>query len=116
MAAEQKVYVEFPATEFDSIEKFFAATFGWSFMDYGPEYRAFRAATFDGCFYQSSGKSRTDQGSALVVLFSDDLEATRDQVLANGGTLSKDIFPFPGGRRFQFLDPHGNELAVWSDK
>jgi len=44
------------------------------------------------------------------------LESTRDRVIKNGGRIHKDIFDFPGGRRFQFFDPHGNELAVWSEK
>ena len=59
--------------------------------------------------------ANTANGSALVILYANDLEATREKVLACGGRIVEDIFSFPGGRRFQFADPHGNELAVWSD-
>ncbi len=114
---DQKIdYVEFPAADFDSIQTFYEKAFGWSFTDYGPEYRAFTDEKIDGGFYRSDLRSSTENGSALVVLFAKNLEATRDRVVASGGTLAKDIFSFPGGRRFQFKDPHGNELAVWSDK
>jgi len=70
----------------------------------------------DGGIYKSKLRSTTENGAALVILYADDLEATRKRVLANNGTICKEIFSFPGGRRFQFFDPHGNELAVWSDK
>ncbi len=115
--SDQKIdYVEFPATDFDSVQAFYEKAFGWSFTDYGPEYRAFTDEKLDGGFYKSELRSSTENGSALVVLYATDLEATRDRVVASGGALTKDIFSFPGGRRFQFKDPHGNELAVWSDK
>ncbi|MGI9455487.1 MAG: VOC family protein [Aeoliella sp.] len=117
MPADQKIdYVEFPAENFDAVEAFYSAAFGWSFTNYGPEYRAFADGKLDGGFYKSTLKSSTASGAALVILFASDLEATQDRVVANGGQVCKDIFSFPGGRRFQFLDPHGNELAVWSDK
>lgn len=109
-------YVELPASDFDAFEAFFSGTFGWTFTDYGPDYRAFNDGQLDGGIYRSDKCSTTDSGAALVILYAEDLEATRDRVLSNGGKLSKEIFAFPGGRRFQFLDPHGNELAVWSDK
>ena len=117
MPSDQKIdYVEFPANDFDSIESFYASTFGWSFTDYGPQYRSFSDGKIDGGFRKSDVQSSTANGAALVVLFSEDLEATRDRIVANGGRICKEIFSFPGGRRFHFLDPHGNELAVWSDK
>lgn len=109
-------YVEFFASDFDAVEAFYSAVFGWTFTDYGPEYRAFNDGRLDGGFRNGEPRSHTESGGALVILFADDLEATRDRVLAHGGTLTADIFSFPGGRRFQFLDPHGNELAVWSDR
>jgi predicted enzyme related to lactoylglutathione lyase len=107
-------YVELPAADLDKVEAFYAAVFGWRFTDYGPEYRAFADGKLDGGFYRSELCSSTSTGAALIVLFADNLEVVHAQVLANGGTIHKDIFDFPGGRRFHFLDPHGNELAVWS--
>lgn len=109
-------YVEFPASDFDVLELFYSKTFGWTFTDYGSEYRAFNDGSLDGGIFKSDAKSTTATGAALVILYADDLEATLQRVLANGGQTSKEIFSFPGGRRFQFFDPHGNELAVWSDK
>ena len=117
MPQDQKIdYVEFPAADFDAIEKFYTDAFGWKFTDYGPEYRAFNDGNLDGGFFRSPLKSTTALGSALVILYATDLEATRDKVVACGGEIAAEIFSFPGGRRFQFLDPSGNELAVWSDK
>ncbi len=117
MPEDRKIdYVELPATSLDEVETFYAQTFGWTFTDYGPTYRAFSDGRLDGGFFSSELRSTTASGAALIVLFAKDLETTRDAVVANGGTLSKAIFSFPGGRRFHFLDPHGNELAVWSDR
>jgi predicted enzyme related to lactoylglutathione lyase len=113
---DQKIdYIEFPAADFDAVQAFYEKAFGWTFVDYGPEYRAFNDGKLDGGFRRAEEKSLTEHGAALVILFAKDLEATRDKVAASGGTIVQDIFSFPGGRRFQFADPHGNELAVWSD-
>ena len=117
MPADKKInYVEFPAADFDVIEAFYTNTFGWAFTDFGPEYRVFNDGQFDGGFFKSDLCSSTANGAALVVLFAEDLEGLQDSILTNGGRICKEIFSFPGGRRFHFLDPHGNELAVWSDK
>ena len=117
MSTDQRIdYVEFPSSDFDAFEAFYSKTFGWTFTDYGLEYRAFNDGQLDGGIYQSELRSTTEHGAALVIMYATNLEATRDQVVANGGRICKEIFSFPGGRRFQFLDPHGNELAVWSDK
>ena len=114
---DQKIdYLEFWAGDFDAVQAFYEATFGWTFTDYGPEYRAFSDGKLDGGFRFGDKKALADEGAPLVVLYAADLEATRDKVVAAGGTILKDIFSFPGGRRFQFADPHGNELAVWSDR
>jgi len=114
---DQKIdYIEFPASDMDAIETFYAKAFGWEFTEYGPEYRAFHDDKLDGGFYKSDLVSSSDQGAALVILYAANLEATRDIVVAAGGHIAADIFSFPGGRRFQFFDPHGNELGVWSDK
>jgi uncharacterized protein len=117
MPSDQKIdYIELPAKDFDAIQSFFEKAFGWSFTDYGPEYRAFTDGKIDGGFYWSDGHSSTQNGAALVILYAVDLEATRARVVSSGGTIIRDIFSFPGGRRFHFSDPNGNELAVWSDQ
>ncbi|MFK8049926.1 MAG: VOC family protein [Halioglobus sp.] len=107
-------YVEFPAKDLPATKAFFAQAFDWSFEDYGAEYAAFSNQGLDGGFYASEMVSSSDHGAALIVLYSEDLEATQAKVEAAGGTVSKAIFAFPGGRRFHFLEPSGNELAVWA--
>lgn len=116
MPTDQRInYLELPARDLDAVQHFYEGAFGWSFTDYGPEYRAFNDGTIDGGFYQAELSSSTENGAALIVLYAEDLEKTRDTVLGNGGTIIKEIFSFPGGRRFHFTDPNGNELAIWSD-
>ena len=109
-------YIELPARNFDAVQNFYEQAFGWTFTDYGPEYRAFHDGDREGGFYRADLQSTVSAGSALVILFADDLEATRKDVVDSGGKISQEIISFPGGRRFQFTDPNGNELAVWSDK
>ena len=117
MSTDQNIdYIELPAGSLDAAQAFFEKAFGWSFTDYGPDYRAFSDGKIDGGFYKSGLRSTTENGAALVVLYAQDLEKTRETVIAAGGTVVKEIFPFPGGRRFHFTDPNGNELAVWSDR
>lgn len=116
MPADRSInYVELQAADLDATEAFYSGAFGWTFVDYGPEYRAFSDGQFDGGFHRGAGLSDADTGGALVVLFAADLEATEAAVREHGGRIKREIFSFPGGRRFHFLDPHGNELAVWSD-
>ncbi|MCF0074105.1 VOC family protein [Dyadobacter sp. CY261] len=107
---EQVQYIEFLSGDIPRIKQFYAESFGWVFTDYGPGYSAFEGDYVDGGF--TSGVPV--RGSILVIIYSEDLEATRAKVLAAGGIIVKDIFEFPGGRRFQFLDPDQNELAVWA--
>lgn len=109
-------YVEFPAVNIGQTKEFFKQAFGWSFEDFGPEYSAFSNQGLDGGFYKSELKSSTDNGSALIVFYSANLEATLKKIEKAGGVIIKPIFSFPGGRRFHFTDPSGNEFAVWSDK
>jgi predicted enzyme related to lactoylglutathione lyase len=109
-------YIELPASDLDAVERFYGEAFGWSFTDYGPEYRAFSDGAFDGGFRRAEQRSSSADGSALVVLKTEGLEAARDTVLRCGGTIVTEIFAFPGGRRFHFADPVGNELAVWSER
>ena len=108
-------YVEFPARNLEATQSFFRTVFNWSFQDYGPEYTAFSDAGLEGGFFKSELQANTENGSALVVLYSPHLEETRAKIVDAGGTIVKDIFPFPGGRRFHFSEPSGNELAVWTD-
>ena len=109
-------YIELQVENIDSAKLFYGNTFGWTFEDFGPDYCAFNDGNMDGGFYVSKLSSKTSDGAALVVLYSEDIENTQKLIMENGGKIVKDIFSFPGGRRFHFEDPGGNELAVWSDK
>ena len=108
-------YVEFPAKDLKATKSFFQDIFGWVFTDYGPEYTAFSNAGLDGGFYQSDISASTAQGSALIVFYSHDIKATLRKIEAAEGLVIKPIFSFPGGYRFHFSDPSGNEYAVWTD-
>ncbi len=104
-------YVEFPGTNLPATKAFYGSAFGWIFTDYGPDYTAFERQGTDGGFVSDpSGKP----AKPLVVLYAHDLEGMEARMRQAGGTLVKPIFAFPGGRRFHFRDPSGNELAVWS--
>lgn len=109
-------YIEFPSGDFERTKGFYQSVFGWTFEDYGENYTAFKDGRLDGGFYRSPLKSDPSLGAVLVVLYADDLEGTMERVTDAGGQISTQIFSFPGGRRFHFLDPSGNELAVWSDQ
>lgn len=106
-------YIEFPAENLTEVKKFYSRTFEWKFTDYGPDYTAFTDGSMDGGF--TKGQVAKDSGP-LVILYSEQLGETLNRVEKNGGTIVKAIFDFPGGRRFHFKDPAGNQLAVWSDK
>jgi len=108
-------YVEFPARDIEATKTFFTTVFGWVFTDYGPEYTSFKDQGINGGFYKSDGASSTGTGGSLIVLYSDTLEDVLERVERAGGSVLKPIFSFPGGRRFHFAEPSGNELAVWSD-
>lgn len=109
-------YVEFPSSDLSATKLFFEKAFGWKFEDFGSEYTAFSDTGLNGGFFQSNLCARTENGSALIVFYSADLEGTMERVKAAGGEIVEAIFSFPGGRRFHFLEPSGNEFAVWSDK
>jgi len=116
MKEHEKInYVEFPAKDIEATKAFFISAFGWTFVDYGPEYTAFSNEGLDGGFYKSDLSVSTEAGSALIVFYSKDLERTQSKIENAGGTIIKPIFSFPGGRRLHFGDPNGNEYAVWSD-
>lgn len=108
-------YIELPVRDMEATKKFFTAVFAWSFVDYGPEYAAFSNGGIEGGFFKSDLVVSTEKGSVLIVFYSNDLEKTLSKIENNGGSVIKPIFSFPGGRRFHFGDPNGNELAVWSD-
>ena len=115
MPAHEKInYVEYPARDLKATKAFFQEAFGWTFVDYGPDYVAFSGQGLDGGFFRSDGAATTGNGSALVVFYSDRLEETLAKVVAAGGHVVQCIYPFPGGRRFHFTEPSGNEFAVWN--
>jgi uncharacterized protein len=107
-------YVEITVTDLEAAKEFYATAFGWALVDYGPDYAGIQG---DG---REVGGLRRDaevrRGGPLVILYSEDLEQSADAVTAAGGTIVEPIYSFPGGRRFHFADPAGNELAVWSDR
>ncbi len=117
MNEHEKVnYVELPTRNIQATKKFFTKVFGWSFQDFGPEYSAFSNQGIDGGFYKSEQNSSVSNGAALIVFYSNNLEATQVKIENGSGNIIKPIFSFPGGRRFHFIEPSGNEFAVWSDK
>lgn len=108
-------YVEFPANDFEGTKAFFSNVFGWELENAGSDYLAFVDQGVDGGFYRSDRIMASEQGSALVIFYSIDIESTQEKIKRAEGRINKAIFHFPGGRRFHFLDPNGNEFAVWSN-
>lgn len=106
-------YIEWASNDLEQTKEFYNKAFGWTFQDYGAEYVAITNGGIDGGFYLT--KSKIVNG-ALIVLYHIDLDQIKSIIISSGGLISKDVFSFPGGKRFHFLDPSGNELAVWSDK
>ena len=104
-------YIEFPAIHIEATKAFYGAVFGWKFTDYGPDYTSFEDGRLTGGFTTAG---RVVGGGPLIVIYASDLEGVQAGVLAAGGRISKEIFSFPGGRRFHFVDPNGNELSVWA--
>ena len=105
-------YIEFKVHDLEKIKTFYTATFGWTFTDYGPTYTAFSDSGIAGGF------EYTDEpivNGVLVVLYHKNLEAIEEQVKKAGGAIVLETFSFPGGRRFHFKDPTGNELTIWSE-
>jgi len=106
-------YIELPATNVAAAKQFYVKAFGWKFTDYGPDYTSFEDGRLSGGLRKADVVGRD---GVLVVIFSVDLAVAESAVKAAGGRIVQDIFSFPGGRRFHFTDPSGNELAVWSDR
>lgn len=112
---EKLNYVEFASPDLEATKLFFEQAFNWSFVDYGPEYTAFSGEGLDGGFFKADMCTSPSNGGALLVFYSNDLESTLGKVSQAGGNIVKPIFAFPGGWRFHFTEPSGNEFAVWSD-
>ncbi len=108
-------YLEVPARNLEETKRFFENVFGWSFTDYGDEYTTFEDSRLSGGFFASDHVATVDGGSVLIVIYNADLESVLARVKEQGGSIVRDIFSFPGGRRFHFTDPSGNEFAVWSE-
>ena len=105
-------YIEFPCAEAARAKAFYNAVFGWTFVDYGPSYTSFHDGRIAGGF---TTDAKVSPDGPLVVLYAQDLEGIQAKVVAAGGAIVKEIFSFPGGRRFHFADPEGNILAIWSE-
>lgn len=110
-------YVEVSVTDLARAKSFYADAFGWEFNDYGPQYAGIRGAS--GGVGDEVGGLRVDSqvrtGGPLVLLYSAALDDTLGAVTAAGGQVVAPPYAFPGGRRFEFLDPSGNQLGVWSE-
>ncbi len=112
MRAEKRIdYVEISVTDPGKAQAFFEALFGWTFQGWGDDYISFNDGRLDGGFV----RSETPSSGTLVVFYSENLERDLNRVVELGATISKDIFSFPGGSRFQFIDPTGTEYAIWSE-
>jgi hypothetical protein len=106
-------YIEFPARDISRTKAFYSELFGWKFTDYGPDYTSFEDGRLAGGF---DTHRNVASGGPLVVIYGADLEGMEKKVRQAGAEIVKEIFSFPGGRRFHFTDPNGNELAIWSDR
>lgn len=114
-AANQIDYIEFQAADLAATRKFFEGLFGWKFTDYGPDYTSFEDGRIAGGFARAEKRSTIEAGGVLVVFYHPHLEEIRAKVIALGGKITADIFAFPGGRRFHFTEPSGNECSIWSE-
>jgi hypothetical protein len=111
-------YIEFPATDIEATKRFYSQVFGWTFQDYGPDYTSFHDGRLAGGFNTGSlpaGDGGAKTRGTLVVIYASSLEETYAKVTQAGGKIVRETFGFPGGRRFHFSDPNGNELSVWSE-
>lgn len=106
-------YIELPGPDIPATKRFYGSVFGWTFMDYGPDYVAFECNGRNGGF--NAERKVVASGGPLVVLYAADLDVMEAKVRAVGAEITE-RHEFPGGRRFHFRDPNGNEIAVWTDK
>ncbi|MCG6201698.1 VOC family protein [Psychromonas antarctica] len=117
MSAHEKInYLEFPSKNLIKTKSFFCSVFDWQFKDYGSEYSVFLGAGINGGFYLANLSSTAKNGSALAVIYSNNISQTAQKIKQAGGLIIKPTFSFPGGVRFHFSDPNGNEYAVWSEQ
>jgi uncharacterized protein len=116
MSADNQIdYIEFQAADLGATRTFFEQLFAWKFTDYGPDYTSFQDGRIAGGFSRAAKHSTIESGGVLVVFYHPRLEEVRQRVIDLGGRITADIFAFPGGRRFHFAEPSGNECAVWSE-
>lgn len=108
-------YLEIPTPDPAASKAFCQRLFGWEFTDYGPDYTSFQDGRMAGGFHRAEQAASLDAGSVLLVVYSTDLEGDMSRVIEAGGTITKAIFSFPGGRRFHYRDPAGVEMALWSE-
>lgn len=110
-------YIEFTTTDIAQTKAFYERVFSWNFQEWGPEYISFDKdhAGVDGGFRKGDPQQTQSDTAALIVLYSQDLKATQDAIIAEGGSIVVPTFEFPGGRRFHFSDGQGIVLAVWSE-
>jgi len=106
-------YIEMPSKDLAATKNFFTQLFGWSFQDYGPDYCAFDDGRTTGGFFASEKTSSVSAGAPLIVFHHPDLEKMCREVARLGGKITREIFEFPGGRRFHFEPPGGGEFAIW---
>ena len=115
----QMDYIEFPATDIEATKRFYNQVFGWQFQDWGPEYAGFNDGRLGGGFNRDAQPAGADGGAktrgVLVVIYAASLDDIYRKVKEAGGKIVRETFEFPGGKRFHFADPNGNELAVWSE-
>lgn len=102
-------YIEFPSDNRALTSAFFQAAFGWGIVSYGPSYDALADAGIDGGVDQAESRV----AATMAIVRTDDLDGAERRVLAAGGTVTREQFDFPGGRRFHFREPGGNEMAVY---
>jgi predicted enzyme related to lactoylglutathione lyase len=105
-------YIELPATDIVKTKRFYVDAFGWKFTDYGPDYTSFEDGRLAGGFAKAGAVGK----GALIVIYAVNLAAAEARVRKAGGTIVKPPFSFPGGWRFHFTEPSGNEMAVWSEQ
>lgn len=108
-------YLEIPVKDINKTKDFFSKVFSWEFVDYGDEYTCFTNGGIDGGFYKFDKNFSVSTGAPLIVLYGDNLKDSIEVIKKCGGEIVKDIFAFPGGKRFHFTDPNGNEYALWSE-
>jgi predicted enzyme related to lactoylglutathione lyase len=104
-----------PSRDLAATKEFFAALFGWRFEDYGPDYAAFDDSRLAGGFFAAEKTWSDTSASPLVVFHTTELEKTLSDVTRLGGKITREIFEFPGGRRFHFIAPGSGEFAVWAE-